>query len=243
MSFSDPDFVKIYEQIDGDRTLDIDFYRDVASQAGDRPVLEAGCGSGRILLRLLASGTQVEGFDPSSAMLEVLRSRAEQQGGKVNVWQGDFSSVATDYGAVISPFNSVMHLLDQDAQIDAFSRVHKALDEGGIFAFDIVNPYTLDIYDDSRQFESSMIDSATGDSIEIWRWFEHDPISQLGRYHREFIRQKETVRSVIDFRWSYPTEISLLLKLSGFRSSEVFGGFTGEMLTEDSTSQVWIARK
>lgn len=242
MSFSDPAFVQIYEQIDGDRSIDLEFYQKIAMQAKG-PVLEAGCGSGRVMLRSLAEGVTIEGFDPSRAMLEILRQRAHDLGLNTSVWQGDFSSISRRYRAVISPFNSVMHLLEQETQIIAFRQVYDSLEAGGVFAFDIVNPYTLDIYDDSRQFESTLIDGGTGDTIEIWRWFEHDPISQIGRYHREFIRQSDTVRSVIDFRWNYPSEIALLLRIAGFSSSQVFGGFIGEPLTDDATSQVWIARK
>jgi SAM-dependent methyltransferase len=242
MSFTDPAFVEIYEQIDGSRTIDLEFYREIARNAGGN-VLEAGCGSGRLLLLIAEDGVEIEGFDPSEAMLNVLRERAEGVGLSPKVWQGDFTSIERKYATIISPFNSIMHLLDQEEQIDAFKRVYDSLEAGGVFAFDIVNPHTLDIYDESRQFESSMIDTTTDETVEIWRWFEHDPIVQVGKYHREFIRSGETLNSVIDFRWSYPSEIFLLLRMSGFTSCEVFGGFDGEDLDDDSTSQVWIARK
>lgn len=242
MSFTDPAFVEIYEQIDGDRTIDMEFYLEIASKARGT-VLEAGCGSGRILLNIAQRGIMIEGFDPSQAMLDVLKERAKKTGATLNVWQGDFSTIKSKYATVISPFNSLMHLLDQDAQIDAFKRVYQSLETGGTFAFDIVNPYTLDIYDDSRQFESSFTRAGSDTTTEIWRWFEHAPISQTGSYHREFVSDDETLHSVIDFRWSYPSEIALLLRMSGFTSFEVFGGFNVEDLTDDATSQVWIARK
>jgi SAM-dependent methyltransferase len=242
MSFSDPAFVEIYEQIDGGRTIDLEFYKRVA-RAATGPVLEAGCGSGRILLPLLGEGLEMSGFDPSQAMLDMLQARAERLGLKPDVWQGDFDSITGSYHAVISPFNSVMHLLEQEQQFAAFQRVFDALKPGGMFAFDLVNPYTLDIYDESRQFESSMIDAATDETIEIWRWFEHDPLPQLGKYHREFITRDKTFYSVIDFRWTYPSEIQLLLNLTGFQTCEVFGGFGGEPIMEDSSSQVWVATK
>lgn len=242
MSFTDPAFVEIYEQIDGGRTIDLEFYQRIA-RAARGPVLEAGCGSGRILLPLVSEGVEMSGFDPSQAMLELLLTRAQDDGLKPNVWQGDFGSIEGSYAAVISPFNSLMHLLDQEQQVLAFAWVFAALNPGGVFAFDIVNPYTLDIYDDSRQFESSMTDTASNETIEIWRWFEHDPIAQRGRYHREFIMEEETLHSMIEFRWCYPSEIELLLRLAGFASCQVFGGFDREPLTEESASQVWIATK
>jgi SAM-dependent methyltransferase len=242
MSFSDPQFVAIYEQIDGERTIDLGFYSKIAREAKGK-VLEAGCGSGRVLLSLAKEGISIEGFDPSQPMLDVLQQRATGSGLEPKVWKGDFDSINDRYAAIISPFNSIMHLLDQQSQIEAIRKVYDSLEPGGVFAFDIVNPHTLDIYDETREFESSMTDARTNETIEIWRWFEHNPISQVGHYHREFITAKQTLHSVIDFRWSYPSEISLLLKMAGFASCEVFGGFDGEELDAESTSQVWIARK
>lgn len=242
MSFTDPAFVDLYEQIDGSRSIDLNFYRGVA-KAARGPVLEAGCGSGRILLPLLREGVDICGFDPSGAMLNVLQERARTDGLKANVWEGDFRSIEGKYAAVICPFNTVMHLLSVEDQIDAFRRSYDALEAGGAFAFDIVNPHTLDIYDDRRQFESSFTDVETGKSFEIWRTFEHDAISQRAKYHREFVSNGNALKSVIEFRWIYPSEIVLLLQSAGYPSYEVFGDFDRSALLPDSTSQIWIARK
>lgn len=242
MAFSDPAFVEIYEQIDGERTIDLEFYRSIARESGG-PVLEAGCGSGRVLLRILQDGIHIDGFDPSEAMLDLLQKRATDQRLKADVWVGDFTSIEKEYTSIISPFNSVMHLLTQEEQIEAFTNLYRHLQPEGVFAFDVVNPHTLDIYDDSREFEASMIDARTGVEYQIWRQFEHDPITQIGAYNREFISGDKTLHSTLHFRWLYPSEITLLLKLAGFSSWEVFGGFNGEPLEPDSTSQVWIARK
>jgi SAM-dependent methyltransferase len=242
MAFTDPRFVHIYEQIDGDRTEDIEFYRGIARTANG-PLLEAGCGSGRILLPLLQEGIAIFGFDPSSVMLEVLGRRASEIAVQANVWQGDFGSILGKYSAILSPFNSVMHLLKQEEQIDAFRTVHGSLDDDGVFAFDIANPLTLDIYDDEEHFSSTFIDQRSGNEYEIWQRFEHDPLTQTGKFHREFRSKGETLGSTIDFRWTYPSEITLLLQVAGFREWEVFGDFNRGPLTEESSSQVWIARK
>jgi SAM-dependent methyltransferase len=242
MSFTDPAFVEIYEQIDGSRTIDIEFYRKIAKSASGT-VLEAGCGSGRILLPLLGDGIRISGFDPSTAMLAELEKRASASGLQPNVWQGDFTTVRESYATIICPFNTVMHLLSLQEQIEAFRHVYEGLEAGGTFAFDVVNPHTLDIYDDRRHFESSFTDVRTDETFEIWRSFEHDPISQRAKYHREFISSDRALESVIEFRWSYPSEIELLLTLTGFSNYSVFGDFDQSPLMPESTSQIWVATK
>ena len=45
---------------------------------GPRLVLDAGCGSGRTVVRLLEAGFRVFAFDPATAMLEQARTRLER---------------------------------------------------------------------------------------------------------------------------------------------------------------------
>jgi SAM-dependent methyltransferase len=240
MAFQDPAFIEFYEQIDGNRTVDIEFYKEIA-RSGHGPVLEAGCGSGRVLLPLLRDGIDIAGFDPSQAMLDLLLERAGDQ--TPNVWKGDFSEMRGGYSTIISPFNTILHMLTQEEQITAFRNVYNALDAGGVFVFDIVNPFNLDIYNERRVFETSMVDLKTEQNVEVWRRFEYDHVSQRAKYHREFIVERRTLQSVIEFRWSYPSEISLLLKMSDFSTFDVFGDFQGGALRADSESQIWVAWK
>ena len=51
------------------RLSDVAFYRDAVHEFGD-PVLELGCGTGRIALALAEAGHRVTGLDISERMLE-----------------------------------------------------------------------------------------------------------------------------------------------------------------------------
>src|SRR5438874_377731 len=53
---------------------DLDFWRNLARQIGG-PVLEVGCGSGRVLLPLARAGFEVVGIDTSAPMLDRLKAR------------------------------------------------------------------------------------------------------------------------------------------------------------------------
>jgi ubiquinone/menaquinone biosynthesis C-methylase UbiE len=58
------------------RLQDVAFYRDAARDFGD-PVLELGCGTGRVTMALADSGIRVTGLDLSERMLErAVRKRA-----------------------------------------------------------------------------------------------------------------------------------------------------------------------
>src|SRR5260370_2950662 len=62
------------------RLQDVAFYRDATREFGD-PVLELGCGTGRITMALAEAGKRVTGLDLSERMLE----RAEKKRAAVRV--------------------------------------------------------------------------------------------------------------------------------------------------------------
>jgi 2-polyprenyl-3-methyl-5-hydroxy-6-metoxy-1,4-benzoquinol methylase len=54
---------------------DTSFYLEEA-RAGDGPILELGCGTGRLVIPLLSTGFHVHGLDANTAMLAVARQKA-----------------------------------------------------------------------------------------------------------------------------------------------------------------------
>src|SRR5687768_8287448 len=79
------------------RTLgrrDVPFWRNLALQAGG-PVLELGCGTGRISIPLARAGVALTGIDRSPAMLAYARGRLRRArlAGRVHLVQGDIRSL------------------------------------------------------------------------------------------------------------------------------------------------------
>ena len=57
---------------------DRDFYLDLAEEYG-RPVLELGCGTGRITIPVARQGVDITGLDASPSMLGVLRRKLVEE--------------------------------------------------------------------------------------------------------------------------------------------------------------------
>ena len=64
---------------------DVDYFREAILRSGE-PALDAGCGTGRLLLHFLRQGMDVDGSDASPDMLEWCRSKAESEGLAVNLY-------------------------------------------------------------------------------------------------------------------------------------------------------------
>lgn len=115
---------------------DVEFYTTLARHA-DGPVLELGCGTGRVYLSLLAAGVEADGLDRSGAVLDRLRENASERGLDPTVWQDNMFEFSVDrqYDLVICPFNAVQHASTVDTQLSLLAAVYDALAPGGSVRF------------------------------------------------------------------------------------------------------------
>ncbi|HTJ84216.1 MAG TPA: class I SAM-dependent methyltransferase, partial [Polyangiaceae bacterium] len=121
------------------------FYVDRAEQSGG-PVLEYGCGNGRILIPTARAGIEITGVDLSDTMLADLERRLADEPrdvrARVTVKKGDMRSLALrkKFALVTCPFNAFLHLYER-SDIERFlARVKAHLAPKGRFLFDISVP-------------------------------------------------------------------------------------------------------
>jgi SAM-dependent methyltransferase len=85
---------------------DIAFYQAYAQQATG-PVLEIGCGTGRVTIPLAAAGVDITGLDVSSSMLAEAKRKAQQQSLEIRWVQADGRNfeLGQRYTLILMPFN------------------------------------------------------------------------------------------------------------------------------------------
>ena len=133
------------------RTLgrrDVPFWRSVALR-NRGPVLELGCGTGRISLPLARAGVSVVGIDRSAPMLEraakrltAMRKRAGGRGKKrLHLVRGDIRYLPFErarFKTVLAPYG-VLQSLVRDKDLNAtLASVADVLAPGGLFGVDLV---------------------------------------------------------------------------------------------------------
>jgi SAM-dependent methyltransferase len=124
---------------------DVAFFVDAALAAGS-PVLEIGCGTGRVLIPTARAGIEIVGLDLSPGMLEVCRERLRQEPDavqqRVTLVHSDMQQF--DLGRAFTlatiPFRPFQHLLDVDDQLACLASIRRHLVEGGRLIFDVFNP-------------------------------------------------------------------------------------------------------
>lgn len=117
----------------GRYAADLPLWRELAAQAGG-PVLDVGCGSGRVALDLARAGHAVVGLDVDGALLAALRERAA--GLPVETARGDARDfrLGRDFPLVLAPMQTVQLLGGPEGRA-AFLRCAAAhLRPGGVLA-------------------------------------------------------------------------------------------------------------
>lgn len=129
---------------------DIGWYRQLAQAAGG-PVLELGCGSGRILLPLLATGVDIVGVDRSLPMLQQLRRDAGTL--LPQVAQMDLNALALRgrFALILAPYSLITYLTT-DAAVDQLLRtLRPLLGERGQLVLDAFIPQPVSSFEDFRR--------------------------------------------------------------------------------------------
>jgi SAM-dependent methyltransferase len=123
-------------------TADLDLWRSLAADAGG-PILDLGCGTGRVALDLAERGFTVTGIDSDPELVAALRARARARGVRVEAVTGDARSfeLATTFALVVSPMQVVQLLGGGDGRARMLAAVRRHLVPGGVFAAALANPF------------------------------------------------------------------------------------------------------
>ena len=224
-----------YEAAYAKRHDDVLYYVELAGEHGG-PVLEYGCGSGRITLPLAQIGESVTAVDRHQGMLKALRQslRAEpvEVRERVTVKRGDMRSVKlrSRHRLVLCTFNTVLHLYTRRDIERFFARVHEHLVAGGRFVFDASLPDVEELArDQDRAFHTPRFRHASyGGVVRYSERFRYDALSQVLTVDMRFEPRDEPQDAWVTplcHRQFFPQEMEALLHYNGFRLVDVHGDF------------------
>jgi len=130
---------------------DVGWYRRQCLARSGR-ALELGCGTGRILLELLASGVDAVGVDRSLPMLQQLRRDAAERGIEAHVAQMDLRALALsgDFNTVLAPYSLITYLTDPEVAVAALVRMRSLLGAEGRLVIDAFIPQAVASFADFR---------------------------------------------------------------------------------------------
>ncbi len=226
---------------------DLPFWLELAAQTGD-PILELGCGTGRVLIPLAKAGNHIVGVDHDPAML-----RALQAGIGLQVTPAPALIVADirrfhfalQFPLIILPCNT-LSMLKENERLACLECVCRHLKPGGLFAVSVPNPELIrDLPARSEEeVEDEFSHPQTGNPVQVssaWRrtkeifevtWI-YDHLLPDGRVERLAV---ETVHQLIS-TGAYLDEIQRV----GMKVTATYGDFDHSEFRGDSPYLIYLA--
>ncbi len=229
---------------------DVTFWTDLARRATG-PVLELGCGTGRLSLPVAKVAERFVGIDRSAPMLTRLRTRLRRArlGGRAAAVRGDIRKLPfrrrVRFSLVMAPYGMLQSLLgDRDLRATLMS-VAAAVPRGGVFGVDLVPD--LPRWPEYERRTTLRGRRAGGSQLTLVETVRQDYDRRLTVFQNEFVerigRQRETHRFSITFRTLTVSQMAGRLERAGFRIDSVLGDYRGREWSPDADVWVILARK
>jgi len=218
---------------------DIGFFIDAARAAGS-PVLEVGCGTGRVLIPVARAGIEIVGIDASAAMLAVCRERLSKEprevSARTHVIRADMRrfDLGQTFTLATIPFRPFQHLLTVDDQLACLRCIRTHLAEGGRLILDAFNPL-LEVLAQRPTGEEAGDEPAftTPDGRHVvrrHRILAHDRFARISDIELIYYvthpdgRKQRTVHA-FQMRYLFRFELEHLLVRAGYTIERLYAGY------------------
>jgi len=233
-------FPQLYHAYHSHYQEDIPFWLALAAQAGG-PLLELGCGTGRVLMPLAQAGYHVMGLDHDLAMLKLLRSNSSVNGEVIPpLIASDMRrfGLAAKFHLVILPCNT-FSTLNENERKGCLKCIQMCLLPGGVFALSMPNPRALSGLPalSEAELEDEFLHPQTGNPVQVSSsWKRVKDTFTVTWYYDHLLSDGQVTRLVstaVHHIASLDTYLSEIHD-AGFSVAEVYGDFDRSRYADDS---------
>jgi SAM-dependent methyltransferase len=231
------------------RTLgrrDIPFWRTLALRV-EGPVLELGCGTGRISIPLARAGVSLVGIDRSEAMLSRARQRIQRGRltSRARLIRGDIRALpfpSSTFPLVMAPYGVLQSLLRERDLAAALDAVLGVLQPRATFGIELVAD--LPSWDEYRKRVSlsGWRGGRRGSHVTLVETVRQDRGRRLTIFDQQFIERRGARRRTHTFSLTFRTlsvpQMTRRLEKAGFEISALLGDYRGGPW--DPRADVWM---
>jgi len=226
---------------------DLDFWIELAIQQGS-PILELGCGTGRVLLPLARAKLEVYGLDHDPGMLRVLRDcLPAQDKSRTNIFLADMARfrLSRQFGLILLTCNT-LSTLPAPQRIATLACVSQHLRPDGVFAASLPNPSLLKRLPASAEAEIEDIfpHPQDGQPVQVSSsWRRTASIFTVYWYYDHLLPDGKVERIEVQARHHLSSARIYLdeLREAGFASVQTLGDFDYSPYGEDSPYLILLA--
>lgn len=212
------------------------------------PVLELGCGTGKITIPIAEAGFEVTGIDLSENMLEHAQNKVSDGRLSAQFLHANMTNftLGRKFKTIVLPSNNLAHLMDYREAGKCFSSVYEHLEEDGVFIIDAFVP-SLAILTKSPEHEEVLSKYADPDGhgeVEVVARAVYETDTQVRRAKTfQRIPNKATIEGHLNMRMYFPQELEALLYHCNFEIVNKYGSYSKEPFSSKSIKQLIVAKK
>jgi SAM-dependent methyltransferase len=233
---------------------DIAFYADRCAGA-EGPVLELGCGTGRITLPLVRAGHAVVGVDVSAPMLDRLRTKADAtlataERARLAWHHADMAALQLGRrcARVLCPYSAFTYLVEPVHRARALAAVLRHLEPDGRFTLDVFVPdRRIDAFPADhvyRDYRRALADGTVLERTKTIRRAEPG-VNVIARCYTIGDGDgtlRERIETVDRIRVYEPEHLRRVLEEHGFDVVETYADFRREPWTERTKMAAFVCR-
>jgi SAM-dependent methyltransferase len=227
---------------------DIPFWLELAQEQGD-PILELGCGSGRVLLPLAEAGYRLYGLENDPAMLAFLRPRLPSGlAAPIELIAGDLRRfhIPARFALILLPCNTYSTLNARERR-SALACIRLHLAEAGLFAVSLPNPELLAQLPPNAEpeAETSFIYPPSGLPVQVssawrsdercihfdWHYDQLFPDGRVARFTATTSHWRTTSDALLDE-----------FRAAGLAVTAFYGGFDRSRFSSQSSELIILAK-
>lgn len=237
---------------------ELEFYLNAIDKYGG-PVLEIGVGTGRIAIPAAEKGHCITGVDLHLPMLKkarqkLARSSVAESGGSLKLIQADMTTLDLGdrkFATVIMPSNTLALALDGRLQSATIRRATAHMADDGVLAFNVFYPSPDMIFDDSEdEFLLGIVDRPADGLRHVLTGINRFDNRNQINYCTQIIETvslddgitKEREELAVEMRYLHHHQVMKMLCSAGLDAVQVYGGFDGSTLSEESEDMVYVCR-
>jgi SAM-dependent methyltransferase len=228
---------------------DIPFWLELAREQGD-PILELGCGTGRVIVSLSQAGCLTFGLDREAGMLAFLRANHSPDIlSRVHIFIADLEAfhLGRQFPLILLPCNT-LNTLSAKTRKKALALISQHLSPGGLFAASLPNPdqlARLPTYGE-MEVEETINHPLSGNPLQISSEWEKTSKNFLLRWHYDHLYpdgrvERLTIETCHDLA---PVETYLAeIRAAGMLPSVLFGDYDRSVYKTTSPYLILICQK
>lgn len=243
VEYSEPD---LYDWENPHFEPDGPFYLALAQQYPG-PVLDLGCGTGRITIPLAREGVPITGLDVMPPMLARAQSKAADL--PITWIQADARTfrLHTQFQLILDTGATLQHLLERADHEAMLARIREHLAPDGRAVFQTFAPHPSQLVD-IAEHDWFTYEAEPGRTIRVSGTIRYEHRRQV--FHEDAIRRwqegagQEAVRyAPLARRMFFPQELELLLHYNGFTVEQQHGGWDGSPITNESQLMIVVCTR